>query len=103
MRKFLMKNDPMNDVRNASIGSAATFGAKVARLLFVALVVVICAGMCGCSFLEDEPVLLDSGFHYDSGFAMVSDTTALVPGHYYNHYEKEYLNLLVSGENFQNV
>ncbi|MCQ2078276.1 MAG: hypothetical protein MJZ20_14830 [Bacteroidaceae bacterium] len=52
-------------------------------------VVALCCGMWGCGILgnDDEPVLLDSGFHYDSGFVMVSDSTAIIPGHYYKHYE----------------
>lgn len=51
--------------------------------------VALCCGMWGCGILgnDDEPVLLDSGFHYDSGFVMVSDSTAIIPGHYYKHYE----------------
>lgn len=41
----------------------------------------------GCDHLGNETRFLDSGFQQDQGFVMVSDTTAIVPAHYYDHYE----------------
>ena len=41
----------------------------------------------GCDHLGNETRFLDSGFRQDPGFVMVSDTTAIVPAHYYDHYE----------------
>lgn len=65
---------------------------KICRLFLTAVMVVACAGMWGCDYLknDDEPVLIDSGLRRDYGFAMVSDTTALLPLHYYDHFENDY-------------
>ena len=49
--------------------------------------VIACICMWGCEHSGNETRFLDSGFQQDPGFVMVSDTTAIVPAHYYDHYE----------------
>ena len=49
--------------------------------------VVACICMWGCEYLGEEPKLVESGSRKGEGFAMVSDTTALLAVYYYDRYE----------------
>ena len=49
--------------------------------------VVACICMWGCEYLGEEPKLVESGSRKGDGFAMVSDTTALLAVYYYELYE----------------
>ena len=49
--------------------------------------VVACICMWGCEYLGEEPKLVESGSRKGEGFAMVSDTTALLAVYYYELYE----------------
>lgn len=57
------------------------------KMLAVLAVAFACVGMWGCG---EDVRFLESGSRKDRGFAMVSDTTALLPVHYYDHYEQGY-------------
>lgn len=57
------------------------------RQLAVLAVAFACVCMWGCG---EDVRFLESGSRKDRGFAMVSDTTALLPVHYYDHYEQGY-------------
>ena len=46
-----------------------------------------CFCMWGCEYLGEEPKLVESGSRKGEGFAMVSDTTALLAVYYYDRYE----------------
>ncbi|MBR3669861.1 MAG: hypothetical protein IKN70_07650 [Fibrobacter sp.] len=46
-----------------------------------------CICMWGCEYLGEEPKLVESGSRKGDGFAMVSDTTALLAVYYYELYE----------------
>ena len=62
-----------------------TFGFE--KMLAVLAIAFACACMWGCG---DDVRFLESGSRKDHGFAMVSDTTALLAVHYYDHYEQGY-------------
>ena len=57
------------------------------RLIGAAMTALVCVGMWGCG---EDVRFLESGSRKDRGFAMVSDTTALLAVHYYDHYEQGY-------------
>ena len=57
------------------------------RLLNAIALVVACICMWGCEYLGEEPKLVESGSRKGDGFAMVSDTTALLAVYYYELYE----------------
>ncbi len=57
------------------------------RQLAVLAVAFACVCMWGCG---EDVRFLESGSRKDRGFAMVSDTTALLAVHYYDHYEQGY-------------
>ncbi len=60
-------------------------GNKKFQAVLVALLTCVCMWGCG-----DDVRFLESGSRKDRGFAMVSDTTALLSVHYYDHYEQGY-------------
>lgn len=57
------------------------------RLIGGMVCVLACICMWGCG---EDVRFLESGSRKDRGFAMVSDTTALLAVHYYDHYEQGY-------------
>lgn len=61
--------------------------AKLGGWMLAGTVAAILAGLSGCN--ENETRYLDSGVSKDNGFAMVSDTTAIFPVHYYDHLENK--------------
>ena len=60
------------------------------RLLNALILTLACFCTWGCDHFEEETKLLESGFRRDYGFVMVSDTTAVIPVHNYDHYERDW-------------
>lgn len=57
------------------------------RLWIATALALACFCMWGCEYLGEEPKLVESGSRKGDGFAMVSDTTALLAVYYYELYE----------------
>ena len=57
------------------------------RLWIATALALACFCMWGCEYLGEEPKLVESGSRKGEGFAMVSDTTALLAVYYYDRYE----------------
>ena len=58
------------------------------RLVAALALALACVGMWGCEYLGEEPKLVESGANRGLGFAMVSDSTALLAVDYYERYER---------------
>ena len=52
------------------------------------ILAIVCVCMWGCEYLGEEPKLVESGSNKGIGFAMVSDSTALLAVDYYERYER---------------
>ena len=52
------------------------------------ILALACVCLCGCEYLGEEPKLVESGSNKGIGFAMVSDSTALLAVDYYERYER---------------
>ena len=52
------------------------------------ILALACVCLWGCEYLGEEPKLVESGSNKGIGFAMVSDSTALLAVDYYERYER---------------